>query len=106
MKNFNNILESDIFCRFQNYKFFFSSNIRKKKFEENFEKYAENESYKLIYRYNLNLDFESLKFMFINCYYMKCEKRGFRVEEYSSDEFNVLLRKINEAPKFTITGVI
>lgn len=105
-KIYNNINDSDIFCRCQNFKFYFSSNLRKEKFEKNYEDYADNEAYKIIYRYNLNIDFDSLKLMFIFSYYEKCEKRGIRIEKYSDDEFNVMIKRYNETPLFYITGVI
>ena len=105
IKNYNDINESDIFCRFQNFKFYFSSDLRKEKFASNFEEYSKNEAFKLIFRYNLKADIDSFKLMFIFSYYFKCERRGFKVERYSDDEFNVLLMTYYEIPTFMITGV-
>lgn len=103
LKNYNDLNESDIFCRFQNYEFYFSSYLRMEKFKDNFESYAKNEALKLIYRYDLNIDFESLKLMFIFSYYTKIEKRGFRVIHYFD---NIKQNEYNEKPLFMITGVV
>ena len=104
-KHFNDIFESDIYYRFQNFKFYFSSNLRLQKFKNHFEDYAKNEALKLIYRYNLKADVESFKLMFVFAFYLKCEIRGFRVEKYTNDEFNILICTIKELPTFSVMGV-
>ena len=104
-KHYNDINESDIYYRFQNFKFYFSSNLRKEKFVSNFEDFSKNEAYKLIYRYNLKANIDSFKLMFIFAYYLKCERRGFKVEEFSNDEFNVLIKTFKEIPTFEIKGI-
>ena len=103
--NFNNVYDSNIFYCCHKFKFYFSSELRQHKFKENAIEFAKNETYKLMYRYNLNIDFDSFCLLFLFSYYNKIEKRGFRVEQYRDEERKQLVRTILEFPKFDITGV-
>lgn len=93
--------ESDIFYRFQNYKFYFSSIARRERFIQKLENYVKEESFKLINKYDINIDEESFNIMFAFILYNKLEKRGFKVER-NVDSHKV--KDILEMPMFRIWG--
>ena len=97
-KVFLNVNDSDIFYRYQNFKFYFSSKATRDRFIRKLDLFIESEQNKLINKYNVSIEFE-LFFAFV--LYNKTEKRGFKVEKYSDRN---LLTTINEMPKFTIWG--
>lgn len=71
-----NIEESDISFTDEDVTYYFSSEFNKKRFIENYKEYHEEENQKLINKYKLKFNFKQL---FDLIYYMKIEKRGFRV---------------------------
>lgn len=97
-KVFLNVNESDIFYRFHEFKFYFSSNATRERFIKKLDLFIENETLKFVNKYDVSIEFELL-FAFI--LYNKTEKRGFKVEKYSDRN---LLTVINEMPKFSIWG--
>lgn len=97
-KVFLNVNESDIFYRFQNFKFYFSSKATRERYIRKLNSFIETESSKFINKFNVSIEFDLL-FAFI--LYNKTEKRGFKVEKYSDRN---KLADINEMPKFTIWG--
>lgn len=98
------VFESDIFYRFQEFNFYFSSKARKERFEKGFLQYADEELMKLTNKYNLNFELETFELMFAFNYYSKCEKRGFKVQKVSSS--GVVLLEFKEPPYFKISYFI
>lgn len=73
-----NLSESDIFTNFDEFRFYFSSNFNKERFEKNVLNYITSETLKLKNKYHIAFNFD---LFFSISYYNKIEKRGFRVEE-------------------------
>ena len=71
-----NIEESDITLEYHNLIFYFSSDLNAKKFKTRVLDFIDTENYKLKCRYNVEID---LGDMLLISYYMKIEKRGFKV---------------------------
>ena len=91
---YTDIMESDIIAVYGNYRFYFTSNYNKNKFIENVEYYVHLEELKFTTKYHINIH---LKNYFSICYYMKVQKRGFRVEQLDTGkrlrdiDFNITL---------------
>lgn len=91
---YTDIMESDIFAIYGNYRFYFTSNFNKNKFIENIEYYVHLEELKFVNKYHINIH---LKNYFSIWYYMKIQKRGFRVEQLDTGkrlkdiDFNIVL---------------
>lgn len=100
-KVYLNVNESDIFYRFQNFKFYFSSKAVQKRFIKKLELYINEEKNKLINKYGISIEELSFNLMFAFILYNKTEKRGFKVEKYCN---NVKTYEILEMPKFAIWG--
>lgn len=100
-KVFLNVDDSDIFYRYHNFKFYFSSRATRERFIRKLEDFIKSETSKFINKYNVAIDFDNL-FSFV--LYNKTEKRGFKVEKFTgfTDENKILV--IKEMPKFTIWG--
>ena len=75
---FTDIMESDIYCIYGNYIFYFTSNVNKNKFIENVEDYIYLEELKFKNRYQIEID---LMNYFSIWFYKKVQKKGFRVED-------------------------
>lgn len=86
-----NIEESDISLEYKNLVFFFSSELNAKKFKERILDFIDNENNKLKVKYNIEVD---LSEMLLISYYMKIEKRGFKVLKRESN--NLCLIKITK----------
>lgn len=95
--------ESDIFYRFQNFKFYFSSEKIRERFIKKVDSYAEEELLKLEIRYKVPIS-ESFKIYFIFALYNKVEIRGFKVEQLLDER--TIKRTLYELPKFEITGLV
>lgn len=94
-----NVNESDIFYRFQNFKFYFSSSATRERFIKKSEAFINEEKLKFINKYDVGLEEESFNLLFAFILYHKTEKRGFKVEQYiDSHKF----RTLNELPTFRI----
>ena len=78
---YQNIEESPIFYQYENFKFYFSSQLYRRNFKNRIEEYLKEETYKIMNRYKVLNDrfFEILKEVLLISYYKKIEKRGFRV---------------------------
>lgn len=98
-KVYLNVNESDIFYRFQNFKFYFSSKAVQSRFIRKLDSFLNEEKNKLINKYNISIDEESFNLMFSFILYHKTEKRGFKVEKYCN---NVKTYELFEMPKFSI----
>ena len=91
MKNVYNIIDESPFYFDKNgLRFYFSSELNRKRFKEKFKEWILEENNKINHRYNFNVNL-SIPLLF--SLYSRIEKRGFRV--YSlADEF-LLLKEIN-----------
>ena len=58
-------------------KFYFSSSFNKDRFLRGYQSYIKEEEDKLIAKYGLNI---SIRYYLLIAYYMKIEKRGFKVK--------------------------
>lgn len=74
---FADISESDIYCVFNEYRLYFSSEYIKNKFIREVEDYIYLEEIKIKNRYNLEIDLSNY---LVIAYYKKIQKKGFRVE--------------------------
>lgn len=98
-KVYLNVNESDIFYRFQDFKFYFSSNATRERFIRKLQKFINEERLKFINKYDVNIDEESFNIMFSFILYHKTEKRGFKVEQFID---NHQFRTLTEYPLFRI----
>lgn len=104
MKNvYLKLNESDIFYRFQNFKFYFSSEKIRERFINKVETYTEEEIIKLEIRYKVPIS-DSFKIFFAFSLYNKIEIRGFKVEQLLDER--VVKRTLYELPKFEIIGLV
>ena len=89
---FQNIEESTINYKFENYTFYFSSEFYKRNFRLRIEDFIKEETYKLKNRYQIKnkIFLENLKEVLIISLYKRIEKRGFRIylnqERYKEDD--------------------
>ena len=74
---FTDINESDIFCIYDKYKLYFTSNYIKNKFIKEINDYVYIEELKIKTKYNLEIDLHNYLAI---AYYKKIQKKGFRVE--------------------------
>ena len=98
-KVYLNVHESDIFYRFYEYKFYFSSRATRERFIRKLDLFIEAERNKFINKYNCSVDEESFNLMFGFILYNKTEKRGFKVERYIK---SVKVKELEEMPIFRI----
>lgn len=91
--------DSDIFYRYHNIKFYFSSVARRLRFIETHESFIESEKMKFRNKYHIKVEDESLKEMLAFIFYMKCEKRGFKAEVYDEKE---ITKTFYDLPTFNI----
>lgn len=104
MKNvYLKLNESDIFYRFQDFKFYFSSEKIRERFINKLEKYTEEELLKLEIHYKVPIS-ENFKIYFAFSLYNKTEIRGFKVEQLLDER--TVKRTLYELPKFEITGIV
>lgn len=92
--------ESDIFYRFHNLKFYFSSVARRNRFIDNHLQYIEIEKMKFRNKYHIKVDEDSLIIMLGIIFYTKCEKRGFRLEEMNEEKE---IKTFYDLPTFKIS---
>lgn len=97
-KSFLKVKDSDIFYRYLNFKFYFSSVSRREIFIDRIEKYISEEETKFMNRYNIHLVDFAVVFAF--SLYSKIEKRGFKVEELLDER--TVKRTYEDIPYFTI----
>lgn len=90
-----NIDESDIKLEYKNLEFYFSSDLNASRFKTKILDFIALENHKLKAKYNIEID---LSDMLMISYYMKIEKRGFRVYKKKLNIVNneLCLIKINK----------
>ena len=71
-----NLNNSEYKLRIGDFLFIFSSEFNKARFELNYSDFIEEETNKLIARYGINIDL--IKYLLV-VFYLKIEKRGFKV---------------------------
>lgn len=98
-KVYLNVIESDIFYRFQDFKFYFSSEATRSRFIKKSETFIKEEEIKFINKYDVSLEEASFDLLFAFILYHKTEKRGFKVEQMIE---NHKFRTLSELPKFMI----
>lgn len=79
---YTDLKESEYFFNYGNYNYYFSSKFYQNKFEKNYENYVAEEIEKLQVKYKVDIDYEfylSLVRYFMESYYKKVEKRGYRI---------------------------
>ena len=74
--------ESDIKLEYNNLVFYFSSDFNLNRYKNKIIDFIKLENYKLEAKYNIKVDFSE---MLLISYYMKIEKRGFRVYKKEID---------------------
>ena len=77
------INKSEYYTRVNDYRLYFSSNFNKKRFENNFCLFIEEENNKLKAKYKVNIDLYNYLLI---VFYKKIEKRGFRVLTYKNND--------------------
>lgn len=79
---FYDLDKSEYYTKINNMKFYFSSAFNKRRFENNFNEYVEEEHKKLKFKYRVNIDIYNYLMV---AFYKKIEKRGFRVLIYNTN---------------------
>lgn len=100
-KNFLNVNESDIFYRFHEFKFYFSSESKRSIFIKRIENNINEEKARFYNKYKLELLDSEVLFAF--SFYQKIENRGFKVEQLQ--DVKIVKRTFYEMPKFIYYGV-
>lgn len=100
-KNFLNVNDSDIFYRYLNFKFYFSSESRRSIFITRLENYINEEKARFYMRYKLELLDSDVLFSF--SFYQKVENRGFKIEQLLDER--VVKRTFYELPEFKVYGI-
>lgn len=77
-----NINNSEYYTKVNNLKFYFTSLFNKRRFEDNFNLFIEEEHNKLKAKYHVNLDIYNYLLV---VFYKKIEKRGFKVLSYQTN---------------------
>ena len=78
-----NLEESDYIYDLDGIRYYFSSELYRNKFKENVLNYVNENSIKLKLKYKINFNFD----LFLSlAYYRKIEKRGFRIEDISTNK--------------------
>lgn len=85
-----NIDNSEYFTKINNLKFFFTSEFNKRRFEDNFNCFIEEEHNKLKAKYHVNIDIYNYLLV---VFYKKIEKRGFKVLSYMPNGAIIELRE-------------
>lgn len=88
-----NIDDSDIKLEYGSLIFYFSSDLNLQRYKSRIIDFTMVENYKLKAKYNVQVD---LSDMLMISYYMKIEKRGFRVYKKEIDDEKLYLIKINK----------
>jgi len=74
--------KSEYYTKVNNMKFYFSSAFNKRRFENNFSYYVDEEHKKLKFKYRVNIDIYNYLLV---AFYKKIEKRGFRILVYNNN---------------------
>lgn len=100
-KNFLNVNDSDIFYRYLDYKFYFSSESKRNIFIKRIENNINEEKARFYNKYKLDL--LDLEVLLAFSFYQKIENRGFKVEQLQDEK--IVKRTFYEIPKFIYYGV-
>lgn len=80
-KIFHDLTESNEFVELLQSRFYFSSSFNKERFLKGYEDYIKEEEDKIRAKYGINI---SIRYYLLIAYYIKIEKRGFYIVNYSS----------------------
>lgn len=80
-KIFHDLTESNEFVELLQSRFYFSSSFNKERFLKGYEDYIKEEEDKIKAKYGINI---SMRYYLLIAYYIKIEKRGFYIVNYSS----------------------
>jgi len=80
-KIFHDLTESNEYVELLQSRFYFSSSFNKERFLNGYEDYIKEEEDKIKAKYGINI---SIRYYLLIAYYIKIEKRGFYVVNYSS----------------------
>ena len=94
-------MDSDIFYRYQNFKFYFSLEKIRNIFVKRLENFISEEALKFYNKYKVNVKDIDLVFAF--SLYQKLENRGVKVEQMLDER--TVKRVMTEIPEFIIYGV-
>ena len=89
-KIFYDLTESTEFVELLGSRFYFSSSFNKERFLKGYEEYIKEEEDKIKSKYGINI---SIRYYLLIAFYMKIEKRGFYIVNYStlSKKYDVVL---------------
>lgn len=82
-----NLKESEYIYDREHYRFYFSSEYNKYRFETQLEDYIKSKNEKIINNLELNID---ITLIYMIEFYKKIEKRGFKIEVYKDGNFRDL----------------
>lgn len=80
-KIYHDLTESVEFVELLQSRFYFSSSFNKERFLKGYEDYIKEEEDKIKAKYGINI---SIRYYLLIAYYIKIEKRGFYIVNYSS----------------------
>lgn len=80
-KIYHDLTESTEFVELLESRFYFSSSFNKERFLKGYQDYIKEEEDKIIAKYGINI---SIRYYLLIAFYMKIEKRGFYIVNYSS----------------------
>lgn len=80
-KIYYDLKESTEYVELLNSRFYFSSSFNKERFLNGYEDYIKEEENKIKSKYGVNI---SIRYYLLIAYYIKIEKRGFYITNYSS----------------------
>lgn len=99
MKTVNGIYydinDSDYIYEYKNYRFYFTSEVYKRKFIERLNDEINIETLKFYEKYKINVEIEDLIIIKL---YQKIEKRGFKIEKVLDNDIKIL----ENPPKFKL----
>lgn len=80
-KIYHDLTESNEFVELLQSRFYFSSSFNKERFLKGYEDYIKEEEDKIKAKYGINI---SMRYYLLIAFYIKIEKRGFYIVNYSS----------------------
>lgn len=80
-KIYHDLTESNEFVELLESRFYFSSSFNKERFLNGYQAYIKEEEDKIKAKYGINI---SIRYYLLIAFYMKIEKRGFYIVNYSS----------------------
>jgi hypothetical protein len=91
-KIYHDLTESKEFVELLESRFYFSSSFNKERFLKGYEDYIKEEEDKIKSKYGVNI---SIRYYLLIAYYIKIEKRGFYIVNYSSisKKYDIVLNR-------------